>query len=129
MLGREPVDLVELREICNDIVSEDQRASQVIRRLGELYRGSEMKMEPLDLNELICETLDLVRTELLTRHIAAHRSRSWPAYDRRWSRAIAAGPAESDSQRFGRHDRSECRGASADGSIRVGRGRRSDVRG
>ena len=69
MLGREPVDLVELREICNDIVSEDQRASQVIRRLGELYRRSEMNMEPLELNELICETLDLVRTELLTRHI------------------------------------------------------------
>ena len=28
-----------------------------------------MKMEPLDLNELIRETLDLVRTELLTRHV------------------------------------------------------------
>jgi C4-dicarboxylate-specific signal transduction histidine kinase/ABC-type uncharacterized transport system substrate-binding protein len=71
MLGREPVDLVELRAICNDIVSEDHRASEVIRRLGELYKRGDMKMEPLDLNELIRQTLDLVRTELLTRHVTS----------------------------------------------------------
>jgi C4-dicarboxylate-specific signal transduction histidine kinase len=71
MLGREKVDLGELREICDDIVSEDHRASQVIRRLSELYKRGEMKMEPLDLNELVRETLELVRTELSTRHVTA----------------------------------------------------------
>ena len=69
MLGREKVDLAELREICNDIVGENHRASEVIRRLGELYKRGDMKMEPLDLNELIRETLDLLRTELLVRHV------------------------------------------------------------
>jgi len=69
MLGRDKVDLVELREICDDIVSEDHRASEVIRRLGELYRRGEMKMDSIDLNELIRETLELVRTELMTRHV------------------------------------------------------------
>ena len=69
MLGRERVDLAELREICDDIVTEDNRAAEVIRRLGALYRRGDMKMEPLDLNELIRETLDLLRAELLTRHI------------------------------------------------------------
>jgi C4-dicarboxylate-specific signal transduction histidine kinase len=69
MLSREPVDLAELREICDDIVTEDNRAAEVIRRLGALYKRGEMKMEPLDLNELIRETLDLLRAELLTRHI------------------------------------------------------------
>ncbi len=44
MLGREHVDLVELREICNDIVSEDTAPSEVIRRLGELYKRGDMKM-------------------------------------------------------------------------------------
>jgi two-component system, LuxR family, sensor kinase FixL len=71
MLGRDRVDLVELREICSDIVSEDHRASQVIRRLGDLYRRNDTVMEPLDLNELVIETLALVRNELNARHITA----------------------------------------------------------
>jgi C4-dicarboxylate-specific signal transduction histidine kinase len=69
MLTRERVDLVELREICDDIVEEDSRAAEVIRRLGALYKRGDMKMEPLDLNELIRETLDLLRAELLIRHV------------------------------------------------------------
>jgi PAS domain S-box-containing protein len=69
MLGRDKVDLMELREICNDIVSEDHRASQIIGRLRDLYKRGDTKMEPLDLNQLIGETLDLVRPELLARHI------------------------------------------------------------
>jgi len=69
MLGREQIDLVELREICNDIVSDDHRATEVIRRLSELYRRGDMKIEPVDVNELIRETLDLLRTELLLRHV------------------------------------------------------------
>jgi signal transduction histidine kinase len=69
MLGRENLDLVELRAICNDIVSEDHRASEVIRRLSALYKRGDMKVEAIDLNELIGETLDLLRTELLIRHV------------------------------------------------------------
>ncbi len=69
MLGREGVDLAELREICDDIVTENNRAAEVIRRLGALYKRGDMKMEPFDLNELIRETLDLLRTELLTRNV------------------------------------------------------------
>ena len=69
MLSRDGVDLAELREICDDIVSEDNRAAEVIRRLGALYKRGDMKMEPLDLNELIRETLELLRAELLTRHV------------------------------------------------------------
>lgn len=69
MLNRDRVDLVELREICDDIVTEDNRAAEVIRRLGALYKRGDMKMEPLELNELIGETLELLRAELLTRHV------------------------------------------------------------
>jgi len=70
MLRRETVDHVELREICDDIVSEDIRASQVIQRLRELYKRGEPKMERINLNQLALETLDLVRNELLNRHVA-----------------------------------------------------------
>ena len=69
MLGRERVDLAELKEICDDIVADDNRAAQVIRRLGALYKRGDMKTESLDLNELIRETLDLLRAELLIRHV------------------------------------------------------------
>ena len=69
MLSRDGVDLAELREICDDIVTEDNRAAEVIRRLGALYKRGDMKMEPLELNELIDETLELLRAELLTRNI------------------------------------------------------------
>jgi C4-dicarboxylate-specific signal transduction histidine kinase len=70
MLGREHLDLAELRAICDDIVTEDNRAAEVIRRLGALYKRGEMEFAPLDLNELVRETLDLVRTELMNRHVA-----------------------------------------------------------
>jgi signal transduction histidine kinase len=69
MLTRERVDLAELRAICGDIVAEDNRAAEVIRRLGALYKRGDMKTEPLDLNALIRETLDLLRAELLIRHV------------------------------------------------------------
>ena len=69
MLGKDNVDLAELREICDDIVADDNRAAEVIRRLGALYRRGDMKTEPFDLNDLIRETLDLLRAELLIRHV------------------------------------------------------------
>jgi signal transduction histidine kinase len=69
MLGHKDVDLVELRSICDDIVSENNRAAEVIRRLGALYKRGEMKLQPLDVNGLIRETTDLLRSELLTRQV------------------------------------------------------------
>jgi C4-dicarboxylate-specific signal transduction histidine kinase len=71
MLERERIDVAELREICDDIVTEDHRAAEVIRRLRDLYKRGEMNLEPLDVNALVGETLGLVSTELLTRHVAA----------------------------------------------------------
>jgi len=71
MLLREGADLAELREICDDIVAEDHRAADVIRRLRDLYKHGETKREPFDLNALVRETLDLLRPEMLTRHVVA----------------------------------------------------------
>ena len=69
MLQRDPVDLAELREICDDIVTEDHRAAEVIRRLGALFKRGAPMLVPLDVNELVRDTLDLVRTNLLTRQV------------------------------------------------------------
>jgi len=69
MLGRRDTSVEEMREILDDIITEDHRAAQVIRRLGDLYRRGDVAFEPLDLNELVRETLDLLRAELMMRHV------------------------------------------------------------
>ena len=70
MLQRVPVDLAELRDICDDIVAEDQRAAEVIRRLGALFRRSPPALAPLDVNELVRDTVELTRTNLLMHQVA-----------------------------------------------------------
>jgi signal transduction histidine kinase len=70
MLDRTPVDVTELREICTDIVTEDHRAAQVIRRLAALFKRGEPLFEPLDLNDLARDTLELTRSMLSMRHVA-----------------------------------------------------------
>jgi signal transduction histidine kinase len=70
LLAREPLDLHELREICGDIVRSDNRAVEVIHRLTALFRRGEVPFEAVDVNGLLAETLELTRTELLTRHVS-----------------------------------------------------------
>jgi C4-dicarboxylate-specific signal transduction histidine kinase len=69
MLQREPVDVAELREICADIVTQDHHAAQVIRRLGALFRRGEPLFEPLDVNELVRDTIELTGSMLRMRHV------------------------------------------------------------
>jgi signal transduction histidine kinase len=70
MVGQPHPDLAEVRAICEDIVKEDNRAAEVIRRLTALYKRGDVNLAPLDVNELVAETLELVRTEMLIRHVA-----------------------------------------------------------
>jgi C4-dicarboxylate-specific signal transduction histidine kinase len=71
MLRRGNPDLRVLEEICEDIVGEDQRAAEVIRRLNALYTKSETKRERLEMNELVRGTLELLHSEFLMRHVVA----------------------------------------------------------
>jgi PAS domain S-box-containing protein len=69
-LMRESIDLDVLREILKDIVDDDKRAGEVIRRLRALLRRGEMQLEPLDINEVVTEVLDLARSDLVARRIS-----------------------------------------------------------
>jgi C4-dicarboxylate-specific signal transduction histidine kinase len=69
MLRQDPLDLEEVKQICDDIVSQDQRAAAVIRRLGALFKRGEMQIQPVDLNALLSESLDLLHANLITDHI------------------------------------------------------------
>lgn len=69
MLAREPLDVAELSEICADIIAQDHRAAQVIQRLGALFKRSEPRFEPVNLNLLAEETLELARGLLEARQV------------------------------------------------------------
>jgi PAS domain S-box-containing protein len=63
-------DLSELRDILEDIAQEDRRAGEVIDRLRGLLRKGEVQMRPLDLNEVVCEVLELAHSDLVRRGVA-----------------------------------------------------------
>lgn len=58
-------NLPEVREILEDIVSDDKRAGEVIQGLRLLLRKGEIRREPLDVNEVVRDVLRLVRSDLV----------------------------------------------------------------
>ena len=66
--GKE-VDKKELAEILSDIISADQRAGEVIRRLRALFKKGETYRQPLDANELVREVLGIAHGDLITRAV------------------------------------------------------------
>jgi PAS domain S-box-containing protein len=62
--GREP----QLQEILQYIVSDDQRATEVIRRLRLLLKKSRPTLEPLDINVLVKDTVTLIMTHITVRN-------------------------------------------------------------
>ena len=69
-LKADGADLQEIRDILADIVVDDQRAGNVIRRLRALFERGEANREPLDLNELIHEILRLLHSDFVSRNIS-----------------------------------------------------------
>lgn len=66
---KEPVDMEEIRAILDDIIKDDRRASALIVDLRKLMTNNAPEMGEVDLNAVIRSTLDLVRSELLSREI------------------------------------------------------------
>ena len=71
LLKRRPLDYAEIDAILRDILSENQRAAEVIRRLRALLRRGETHLQPLDATDLINEVLELAHAELITRRVTA----------------------------------------------------------
>ncbi len=61
LLARDQPDLVEVRAILDDIVSEDLRAAAVIQRLRAMLKRGEVRFEPVSLNEVVQDVAPLVR--------------------------------------------------------------------
>ena len=67
MLGRDNVDLVELRAICGDIVGENHRATEVMRRMRALVRKEPPTLAPLDVQSVIGDVVRLVHGNAVLR--------------------------------------------------------------
>ena len=69
-LGQDGAGLAEVKDILGDIVEDDKRAGEVIRRLRTLLKKDEVQRDALDVNELVREVLKLMRSDLLNRGVA-----------------------------------------------------------
>jgi two-component system, LuxR family, sensor kinase FixL len=70
-LADDQPDLSELRDILADIVAQDKRAGEVIRRLRLLLKKGEVQQQPLSVNEVVLEVLRLVRSDLVNQNFTA----------------------------------------------------------
>jgi PAS domain S-box-containing protein len=68
-LAREQPDLEETREAAREMVKEARRAAEIITRLRSLFRKEEISREVLEINQVIIETVSLVREEADRRSI------------------------------------------------------------
>ena len=70
MLKSSSPDLDEVREILADIRRDDQRASEVIRRLRSVLKKTPFEIKDIDLNETVREAIGFVAARRRRRDIA-----------------------------------------------------------
>ena len=71
ILANGQADLAEVQEILNEIVSEDKRAGEVIRRLRLWLKKGEVQQHSLCINEVVQDVLKLMRSDLINQNVPA----------------------------------------------------------
>ena len=70
LLDREPLDVAELRAALDDIIRNNKRAGAVIDRLRALLRKESTPFQPVDINDVVRDVVDLAHSEILSRRIS-----------------------------------------------------------
>jgi C4-dicarboxylate-specific signal transduction histidine kinase len=65
LLRTEPPELDQVSQALADIIKDGQRVSDVIAGIRALIKGSPQQTDLLDINEVIAETIGLIRGEIL----------------------------------------------------------------
>lgn len=68
-LARSPPDLDEVRDSLANIVENDKRAGEVIRRLRAMLRKDRADHRHLDINDVVLDVLRIIRSDLLNRNV------------------------------------------------------------
>jgi PAS domain S-box-containing protein len=63
-------DLNEFQEILRDIISDDQRAGNVIRSLRSMMKREEVDKSPIILNNVLDDVIEIFHTESIFRNVA-----------------------------------------------------------
>jgi signal transduction histidine kinase len=69
MLKAPGLDIMELNEIVDDIVRDDRRASEVIRRMRSLLTKAPFELKSLDLNDVARETVEFLSALAVARKV------------------------------------------------------------
>jgi C4-dicarboxylate-specific signal transduction histidine kinase len=69
LLDRRPLDEAELLAALDDIIRNNQRAGAVIDRLRALLRKESPTFQPVDINDVVRDVVDLAHSEILARRI------------------------------------------------------------
>jgi two-component system sensor kinase FixL len=70
LMNTDTPDLDELREVLNDIIEDDQRATEIIRNMHALLKKEQITTEPLDINEVVQEIVHLLHSEAVFKNVA-----------------------------------------------------------
>jgi PAS domain S-box-containing protein len=73
-LAQDPPDLADLREILQDVVRDDKRASAVINGLRTMLRRQETERDRVDVGACVQEVVELMRSDFLERGVDVTQS-------------------------------------------------------
>ena len=62
-------DIVELKDIVNDILQDDRRATEVIRRMRSLLKKAPFELKSFDLNDLVRDTVEFLSSLAVGRKV------------------------------------------------------------
>src|SRR5882672_8186433 len=62
-------DIAELKDIVKDILQDDRRAGEVIRRMRSLLKKAPFEVKNIDLNDLVRETVEFLSTLAIARKV------------------------------------------------------------
>lgn len=71
ILANDPTDTKDLQEILADIVDDDRRAGEVIRRMRSLLKKGHVDHAPVDVNAVVTDVLRLIRSDMIHRGVDA----------------------------------------------------------
>jgi C4-dicarboxylate-specific signal transduction histidine kinase len=70
LLGGESPDLAQVRECLTDIVADDRRAGEVIRRIRGLLKQRASQPSRVDLNEVVSDVIRLLGNDAMLRNVS-----------------------------------------------------------
>lgn len=69
-MEKDAIDINEIKDILMDIVADDRRAGEVIKRLRSFLSRGEIRMKTWDFNEIIHEVVTLIHSDVVMKNVS-----------------------------------------------------------